>query len=29
VDESDDAESGDIGDQIQRIIASYTRNREE
>jgi hypothetical protein len=25
----DDAESGDIGDQIQRIIASYTRNREE
>ncbi|HVY18784.1 MAG TPA: NYN domain-containing protein [Bauldia sp.] len=23
----DDAESGDIGDQIQRIIASYNRNR--
>jgi hypothetical protein len=25
--EEDDAESGDIGDQIQRIIASYNRNR--
>jgi len=26
-DPEDDAESGDIGDQIQRIIASYNRNR--
>jgi hypothetical protein len=25
----DDPESGDIGDQIQRIIATYTRNRTE
>jgi hypothetical protein len=28
-DEDDDAEGGDIGDQIQRIIASYNRNRSD
>ena len=27
--EEEDADSGDIGDQIQRIIATYTRNRTE